>query len=93
MIEESKGRFEEDNEVVSSDEEQERIDEEKEKFTANVKIEGVGAVKNVLVCNAGNAQALIKIIFDGKLVEAGKAEVTQQDKTKDVLKLLYVAEN
>jgi hypothetical protein len=47
----------------------------------------------VLVCAAGNAQALTKILFDGKLKEAGKAEVTQQEKTKDVLKFFYVADS
>lgn len=74
--EETKG-FEED-EVLSSDEEQDRLDEEKEKFTATVTLNALnGPVKNVLVCQAGDAQALTKIIYDGgKLVDVGKAEVT-----------------
>ena len=93
IAEESKSRFEDDKEVLSSEEEQERIEEEKEKFTASVTIEGVGAVKNMLVCAAGNAQALTKILFDGKLKETGKAEVSQSEKNKDVLKIFYVAEH
>ncbi len=92
MMEESKSRFANDDEVLSSEEEQDRIEEEKEKFTATVTVDGVGKVKNMLVCAAGQAQALTKILFDGKMKEAGKAEVTQQDKTKDVLNLFYVAE-
>ncbi len=54
MIEESKSRYADDAEVLSSDEEQDRLDEEKEKFTANVTLE-VGPVKNLVVCAAGNA--------------------------------------
>ena len=52
-----------------------------------------GPVKNVLVCSQGNAQALTKIIFDGKLLEVGKAEVTQQEKTKEVMKVFYVEQH
>ncbi len=94
MMEEESKRFADDQEVLSSDEEQDRIDEEKEKFTATVTINAIsGQVKNVLVCAAGNAQALTKIIFDGRLTEVGKAEVTQQEKTKDVLKIYYVQDH
>ncbi len=90
MEEESK-RFADDQEVMSSDEEQDRIDEEKERFTATLTLNGItGQVKNVLVCAAGNAQALTKILFDTKLTDVGKAEVTQQEKTKDVLKIFFV---
>ena len=47
--EESK-RFE-DDEVLSSDEEQEKIEEEKAKFTATVKLENTsGPIKNIVVC-------------------------------------------
>ena len=93
MKEESK-RFEDDEEVLSSDDEQEKIDEEKAKFTATVTLEKVtGAVKNVVVCAQGSAQALAKIIFDGKIKEVGKAEVTQSEKTKEVLKVFYVEEH
>jgi hypothetical protein len=91
--EESK-RFANDEEVLSSDEEQERIEEEKQKFTATVTVDGIsGSVKNLLVCSTGNATALTKIIFDGKMPEVGKAEVTQQEKTKDVMKIFYVQEH
>ena len=73
--EESK-RFE-DDEVLSSDDERDKVAEEKAKFTATVTLSALsGPVKNVLVCSQGNAQALTKIIFDGKLLEVGKAEVT-----------------
>ena len=90
--EESK-RFE-DDEVLSSDEEQEKIEEEKAKFTATVKLENIsGPIKNIVVCAQGSAQALTKIIFDGKLKEAGKADVTQQEKTKEVMKVFYVEEH
>ena len=92
MIEETKSKYA-DDEVLSSEEEEDRIEEEKQRFTAVVNLEGVATVKNVLVCAAGNAQALTKILFDGKLKEAGKAEVTQQEKTKDVLKFFYVADS
>jgi hypothetical protein len=92
MKEESK-RFE-DDEVLSSDDEQEKIDEEKAKFTASVTLEKVnGLIKNLVVCAQGSAQALVKIIFDGKIKEVGKAEVTQSEKTKEVLKLFYVEEH
>jgi hypothetical protein len=48
--------FKYDEEVLSSDEEQERQEELKEKFTAAVTLNNVsGEVKNVLVCAAGNA--------------------------------------
>ena len=80
-----------DEDVYSSEEEQERIEEEKEKFVATVSLTGVtGPVRNVLVTPAGNAQALTKILFEGKLTEAGKAEVLYQEKTKEVLKIFYV---
>ncbi len=54
MKEESK-RFE-DDEVLSSDDEQERLDEEKAKFTASVTLEKIsGTIKNLVVCAQGNA--------------------------------------
>jgi len=91
--EESK-RFENDEEVLSSDEEQDRIEEEKSRFTATVTIDGIsGPVKNLLVCAAGNPTALAKILFDGKMPEVGKAEVTQQEKTKEVMKVFYVQDH
>ena len=79
-----------DEVVYSSEEEQERIEEEKERYVATVALTGVtGPVRNVLVCAAGNAQALTKILFEG-MAEAGKAEVLYQEKTKEVLKIFYV---
>lgn len=54
MNKESK-RFE-DDEVLSSDDEQERLDEEKAKFTASVTLEKIsGTIKNLVVCAQGNA--------------------------------------
>jgi hypothetical protein len=76
MMEESKHLV--DDEVLSSEDEQERIEEEKEKFTATVTVNRekiTGGIRNVLMCQPGNAQSLTKILFDGRLTEAGKAEV------------------
>jgi hypothetical protein len=44
------------------------------------------------VCNPGNTNALAKIIFDGKLVEIGKAETNYKEKTNDTAKIYYIAE-
>lgn len=93
LAEESKTAvdFSKDEEVLSSDEEQERIEEEKSKFTATVTLGNFSAgVKNIVVTPAGNAQALTKILFT--LTECGKAEVLQEEKTKEVLKVFYVQE-
>lgn len=68
-----------DDDVLSSEDEQERIEEEKERFTATVTVGAglTGPVANILVCSAGNAQSLTKILFEvgGAVAECGKAEV------------------
>lgn len=84
------------DEVLSSEDEQERQEEQKEVFTATVKLEsGIpGPVRNIVVVNSGQAQALSKIVFEvGTEKEIGKAEVLCQEKTKDVLKIYYIPAN
>ncbi len=70
-----------DDEVLSSEDEQERKDELESQFTVAVKIEGgiPGPVRNVLVVPAGNGQSLTKIVFETgteRAPEIGKIEVT-----------------
>ena len=82
-----------DEGVLSSDEEEERLEEEKEKFTITITLDQIaGSVKNILVAAEGNAKALTKIVFDGKLLEVGKANVLYKEKNTDVLKVFYVQE-
>jgi hypothetical protein len=81
------------DDVLSSDEEEEKIQEDKEKFTATLTIGDAAkaGIKNLIVTPEGNAQALTKILFDGdRLTEIGKVEVEQKEKTKEVLKIFYV---
>ena len=83
-----------DDEYVDTDEEQEKQEEEKEKSTSTVKFAGQlpHSLRAVVIVTPGNAHALIKIIFDAKLVEIGKGESTYKDKTIDTLKIYHVAD-
>ncbi len=80
------------DDFVDSDDENEKKDEEKEKSVSVLTITGSlpQQVKNILVLEHGNAQALSKIIFHDKIEEVGKAETTYKEKTQDTLKIYYV---
>ena len=67
--------------------EQEKTEEEEEQFTVNFDLDEdkIPQGAKVLLCNPGSAQALTKIIFDGKLTEVAKAEATKKEKTTTCL--------
>jgi hypothetical protein len=77
-------------EDIDSEEEQERIEEEKEAFTLTVKALGTETpvhISAMVLVLPGNPLALTKIIFDSKLTDFLSIEVTQNEKTKESLKV------
>ena len=81
-----------DDELVSSDDEQEQVEEQKEKFTNSVTFTGAFSqnIHTVLLCAHGTAQSLAKIIFHGHMKEVGKAETLYHEKTTESLKIYFI---
>ena len=82
------------DESFDSEDEQELIDQEKDKFENKIEMASPmpTELSTVLICSSGEAQALTKIIFDGKLTQIGKTTTTQKDKTKDTVLFYHVAD-
>jgi hypothetical protein len=85
-----------DDEVLDSEDEQDRKDELESAFTVAFKVDAIpGPVSSVLVVPAGNGQSLTRIVLETgseATPEIGKVEITQADKPpKDVLKVYYNA--
>jgi hypothetical protein len=83
------------DETVDSEEERELEEEEKDKFELNVQVTGAlpAKVNSLVVFSLGQAQALSKIVFHDALTEVLKVEATQHEKTNEILKVYYVAQN
>jgi hypothetical protein len=67
------------DEEIDSEEEQERIEEEKEAFTISAKAVGTetpSKVSAMVLVLPGNPLALTKIVFDSKLVDFLSIETT-----------------
>ena len=81
-----------DEPMLDSEDEQDRVEEEKEKFTNTLTftVPLPAQVNTILVCAPGTAYSLSKIIFFGKIKEIGKAETLYHEKTIETLKVFYV---
>uniref|UniRef100_A0A7S3CMX2 Proteasome assembly chaperone 1 n=1 Tax=Strombidium rassoulzadegani TaxID=1082188 RepID=A0A7S3CMX2_9SPIT len=87
---EEKDRERTDGKEMDSEEELELKDAEKEAFEVKVDIEAAKLPEEpsfVVISSQGCSEALFKIAFDQDLVEVGKVQVEQKEKTHDCLKV------
>ena len=52
-------------------------------MTTSLQIAQIPDNAKIVFCNPGSVQALIKIIYDGKLTEIGKVEVGSEEKKEE----------
>ena len=94
VIEQTKAPIEDD--FVESDEDEiEKKEELKEKSESTIRFSATipKDVRGVIISTPGNASALLKIVYDGKLVEIGKGETHYKEKTSDTLKIYHVQDH
>ena len=90
QMEESK--LEQEGYVESSEDEQDKKDEEKEKSVSTITLSQQVSIplRAVIVSECSHSESLTKIIFADDFEEIGKCETEYEGKKKDTVKLFLV---